>query len=80
MEYKKFEWTNRTHLNAENFNNIENGIYNCTKEINNLITIVKQFDELKDEIAMLKESNEKLEKEIKTLKTKVTKLSKVEKE
>ena len=84
MEYKKFQWTNRTHLNADNFNNIEDGISNCAKEINELKILLEDFKNIKLQCEDLNkrfdELKEKYDKEIKSLKTKITKLSKAEKE
>ena len=87
--YSKQEWNNGTRLDAFRLNHIEDGIYECSKEINSLKNNEKStedfalnvdFSEFKKQVEEFfekyKEDIEKQKKEITALKTKVTKLSK----
>ena len=80
--YKKQEWNNGTRLDAVRLNHIEDGIYNCSRDIEALkaSTTNSDFQEFQNYvnqlIAELTEKIEKQKKEITALKTKVTKLQK----
>ena len=89
--YKKQEWNNGTRLDATRLNHIEEGIYECSKEIDNLklrddsnslktYLTKEDLEQLKSEISSMyeeyKETIERQKKEITALKTKITKLSK----
>lgn len=85
--YTKQEWNNGTRLDAFRLNHIEEGIYNCDKEIEqlksaktegNLVTEEELFRLLSDIREDYNALIDKQKKEITALKSKVTKLSKKE--
>lgn len=86
--YKKQEWNNGTKLDAYRLNYIEQGIYDCSKEIEELKSnksdndnnIFADFSEFKKDfeefMQKYQENLDKQKKELTQLKTKLTKLSK----
>ena len=80
--YKKQEWNNGTRLDAFRLNHIEDGVYECSKSIEELKAAAcdPAFQEFQQQvnklIEELMEQVEKQKKEITTLKSRVTKLQK----
>lgn len=83
--YKKQEWNNGTRLDAVRLNHIEDGIYGCSRDIEELKASIinSDFQEFQNYVNnIIEELDEKIEKqkkEITSLKTKVTKLQKATK-
>ena len=83
--YQRQIWNNGTRLDATRLNHIEEGIYNCSKEIENVkadkscvneFVSVEAFNELNKLCIDMLDKIEKQKKEITALKTKITKLAK----
>lgn len=91
--YVKQEWNNGTKLDAFRLNHIENGIYNCSKEIDGLVNSFGEdksnddyvslvdFSELKEKFyeltELVKKQDETLEKQKKEITTLKTKITKL---